>query len=319
MPKQELDGQGLFDLSLSIVGLVIGDGDKEISELAEIFDVSERAIRRAVKAISESEDLTNCETHFYLNYEEFEDGWVSFSQGRSNLSGPPQLSKRQLSAIAIGLDYLASLPQFAANPDLAALRALFRSNATSPVQLQPSRLLEQLDIIQQAIGLGRSVECEYQNQLGERTSRRVDPLRLDFVGRRHYLRGYCHLTEEVRTFRLDRITRLEVGSEPISKNAQTASIPEEVFGSGAQEQIVKLAADPEAAEIFWNFPAIADPKLIDGELVGEIRIGNLESLPRHVVRYGGQVRVLEPKQARDLVQEFATNVLLSRGGQDELD
>jgi proteasome accessory factor C len=309
MPKQELDGQALFDLALSVVGLVLNEGDRKISELAEIFEVSERAILRSVKAISESEDLTRCETHFYLNYDELEDGWVSFSQGRSSLAGPPQLSKRQLTSIAIGLDYLASLPQFAGNQDLATLRKSFATSSTAPVQLPANRLLEQIELIQSAISDSMALECEYQNQLGERSERRVDPLRLDFVGKRHYLRGYCHLTHEVRSFRLDRITKLELGETQISAAAKAAVVPEEVFGQAAQEQSVKISADPEAAEIFWNFPAANEPKLQDGKLVGEIRIGNLESLPRHIIRYGGMVEVLAPETARDLVREAAQKLL----------
>lgn len=305
MPKQELDGQALFDLALSIVGLVLGDGDKEVKELSEIFEVSERAILRAVKAISDSEDLTQCETHFYLNYEELEDGWVSFSQGRSNLAGPPQLSRRQLSAIAIGLDYLASLPQFAANPDLKTLRQLFGSESAEAVRLPQNRLVSQIELIQSALQDQTAVDLEYQNQLGERSERRVDPLRLDFVGRRHYLRGYCHLTEEIRSFRLDRITKLVRTQASITKTAKAAEVPEEVFGEAAQEHVVKIAAEIEAAEIFWNFPALAEPKLEGARLVGEIRIGNLESLPRHIVRYGGLVEVIEPHSAREKVRNFA--------------
>ena len=44
MPKQELDGVELFNLSLSIVGTVLRDGDKRVSDLAELFEVSEAAI-----------------------------------------------------------------------------------------------------------------------------------------------------------------------------------------------------------------------------------------------------------------------------------
>lgn len=309
MPKQELDGQALFDLALSIVGLVLSEGDQKISELADVFSVSERAILRAVKAISESEDLTNCETHFYLNYDELEEGWVSLSQGRSNLAGPPRLSKRQLTSIAIGLDYLASLPQFAGNQDLETLRESFATSAAGPVQLPASRLLQQIELIQNAMSESMALECEYQNQLGERSERRVDPLRLDFVGKRHYLRGYCHLSHEVRSFRLDRITKLELGQTQISAAARAASVPEEVFGLAAQEQSVKIAADLEAGEIFWNFPAANEPNLQDGKLVGEIRIGNLESLPRHILRYGGMVEVLAPESARVLVHDAARRIL----------
>jgi len=128
MPKQEIDAAELFDLSLSIVGLVLAEGDQQVSELAERFNVTEKVVLKAVRTITDSEDLTKCVTHFHLNFEELEDGWVSFTQGSTNLDGPPALSKRQLSSIAIGLDYLASIPQFSSNQALHQLRQALNQN-----------------------------------------------------------------------------------------------------------------------------------------------------------------------------------------------
>ena len=89
MPKQELDGVELFNLSLSIVGTVLRDGDQRVSDLAELFEVSEAAIEKAVMAVANSEDVKNCETHFYVHVEELAEGYVSLSQGMSSLSEPP--------------------------------------------------------------------------------------------------------------------------------------------------------------------------------------------------------------------------------------
>ena len=38
MPRQEIDGLSLFDLTLSIVGLILGRGSMRVSELADTFD-----------------------------------------------------------------------------------------------------------------------------------------------------------------------------------------------------------------------------------------------------------------------------------------
>ena len=47
MPKQEIDGSELFDISLSIVGVILNEGDQTLKELAERFDVSEKVIKKA--------------------------------------------------------------------------------------------------------------------------------------------------------------------------------------------------------------------------------------------------------------------------------
>ncbi len=318
MPKQEIDAAELFDLSLSIVGLVLADGDQKVSDLANRFDVSEKAILKAVRAITDSEDLTKCVTHFHLNFEELEDGWVSFAKGSTNLDGPPALSKRQLSSIAIGLDYLASLPQFSSNGALHALRQALKNAGPVPVtSIASNRLSEILQQIHEAIDAGKAINCEYRNQKGEQANRRIDPLLIELRGKKHYLRGWCHINKAVRSFRLDRIQNITITDDQISKQAKSATIPEEVFGGSVDEQEIKIAAEPEAAEIFWNFPVSGEPTLESGRWVGKIRVGSLTGLPRHIVRFGGMVEVLEPKSARAMVRDFALQTLNRPEVQDE--
>ncbi len=318
MPKQEIDAAELFDLSLSIVGLVLADGDQKVSDLALRFDVSEKVILKAVRAITDSEDLTKCVTHFHLNFEELEDGWVSFAKGSTNLDGPPALSKRQLSSIAIGLDYLASLPQFSSNGALHSLRQALKNAGPVPVtSIASNRLSEILQQIHEAIDAGKAINCEYRNQKGEQANRRIDPLLIELRGKKHYLRGWCHINQAVRSFRLDRIQNIIITDEDISQQGRSAPIPEDVFGGSVDEQEIKIAAEPEAAEIFWNFPVSGEPTLESGRWVGKIRVGSLTGLPRHIVRFGGMVEVLEPKSARAMVRDFALQTLNRPEVQDE--
>ena len=310
MPKQELDGEELFNLALSIVGLVLRDGPHNTSELAEHFGYSEKTIKKAVLTIANSEDVGNFKTHFYLDDELLEEGEVDFSVAESNLTEPPVLSKRQATSLAAGLDYLASLPQFDQNKALAELREVIGGATSSVVsRASGSRELALLGQLQDALAAEVAVECEYVNQLGERAVRLIDPLRIDFIADKHYLRGFCHKNQEVRSFRLDRILKLELTDQPISDLARDAEIPEEVFGDGGSEISVKIAADPEAAEIFWNFPSYSNLTTKDGEIVGEILVGSLRALGRHITRYGGLVRVLEPAEAKAAVKAFAQAAL----------
>lgn len=311
MPKQELDGEELFNLALSIVGLVLREGPYKTSELSDHFGFSEKTIKKAVLTIANSEDIGNFKTHFYLNDDLLEEGEVDFWVADSNLTEPPVLSKRQATSLAAGLDYLASLPQFSENSALQDLRKLI-GGATSSVMSRVSgtREITYLSQLQQAMAEQVSVRSEYVNQLGERAERLIDPLRIDFVLDKHYLRGFCHKNQGVRSFRLDRILQLELTNQKISAESLAMDIPEEVFGHGDSEISVKIAADAEAAEIFWNFPSYSNLTSKNGEIVGEILVGSLKALGRHITRYGGMVRVLEPEQARLAVRAFAQAALL---------
>jgi proteasome accessory factor C len=127
------------------------------------------------------------------------------------------------------------------------------------------------------------------------------------VGRRHYLRGWCHTNQAVRSFRLDRITKIENTGKPVSEASQLADVPLEVFGQIENETTVEIFATQEASEIFWNFPAIDIHRDAEGNVTGKIQVGSLKALGRHVARYAGQARVLSPSSAVEAVRQFAIN------------
>ncbi len=313
MPKQELDGEELFNLALSIVGLVLRDGPHRVKELAEHFGYSEKTIKKAVLTVANSEDVGNFKTHFYLDDDLLESGEVDFSVADARLTEPPVLSKRQVTALASGLDYLASLSQFNENQALAQLREVVGGATTTIVSKNSNeREGELIRRLQKALVDAVSIECEYVNQLGERAVRRIDPLRIEFVSDKHYLRGFCHKNQAVRSFRIDRMMSVEITQQPISEAAKSAEIPEDVFGSSAREIIVKIAAEPEAGEIFWNFPSHSPLIKSDGLLTGEIMVGSLKVLGRHIAKYGGLVRVLEPIEAIVAVREFAQSAISTK-------
>ncbi len=308
MPKQEIDGDGLFNLALAIVGLVLKSGGIKTSELAEHFHVSEKVIQKAVFAITNSEDLTSPQSHFYLNYDAFEEGIVDFSVGGANLEQTPALSRYQQTSLAIGLEYLASLEEFKGNKALSELRAALSGEVVNRVVARPSVDVDELEILRQAILEQKQVQFDYINQLGKKSQRRVDPLRIDLVGNKHYLRGYCLDSEALRTFRIERTSNLIATETTISDLAKNEVIPDEVYGTGEGE-LVELIAENQAGEIFWNFPVAGPVTKKDGKIHGFIKVGNIAAIARHVVRYGGAVEVVAPDSARRAVREFAAKSL----------
>jgi proteasome accessory factor C len=308
MPKVEFDSDDIFNLALSLVGLVLKDGPMTLEELETYFKMPRKTLIRAAKAIGNSEDLYRYESHFYLDDDLLEEeGIIDFSVGLAVLDSPPPLSRSQATALATGLDYLASLPQFAGNADLADLRKLFsQSDLPQPIVLEPNPLTETLELIRSSIVNCTRVEMTYKNQTGESSERAVDPLRIDFVGKRYYLRGYCLKSQELRSFRIDRISQISATKIPLSQEGAAAQIPDAIYGENPGNYTVEIKVEPHAYEIFWNFPTQGAPKqLPDGSFVGSIRMGNPGALARHVVRYGGAVRVLAPEQARQAVSNFA--------------
>ena len=71
---------------------------------------------------------------------------------------------------------------------------------------------ETLPVIEQAITEGRTLRMTYWTAgREERTTRTVEPYRIEWRGDVPYLVGYCHARMDERVFRVDRIERLKVG------------------------------------------------------------------------------------------------------------
>jgi predicted DNA-binding transcriptional regulator YafY len=142
----------------------------------------------------------------------------------------------------------------------------------------------------------------------EKTKRKVDPYYLFFEEDFWYVRGYCHLRDEVRTFALDRIISLKVLEEHyIPRNIA----PEEEL-SGAFGTVV----DGEPAEIVLRFDPECKPyiqrkkwhesqrerELKDGRLELRFRVNGLEGITPWIFRWLPYVEVVSPKKLRENVQ-----------------
>jgi DNA polymerase III epsilon subunit family exonuclease len=63
-------------------------------------------------------------------------------------------------------------------------------------------------LITEAFQSGKSVEIVYQKSSGEETKRRITPLTVGYNRNVVMIEAFCHLRQEKRTFRLDRIVRV---------------------------------------------------------------------------------------------------------------
>ena len=64
--------------------------------------------------------------------------------------------------------------------------------------------------LQEAIPAGKPLQLRYQSTKASATVRVVQPLEIYYERVHGYIRAFCHLRQEERHFRLDRITELTV-------------------------------------------------------------------------------------------------------------
>jgi proteasome accessory factor C len=299
---------------LSLVPYLMDQGSVSVAEAASHFGVPEKQIRQAVELIAVSG--IPGETTQYQHGDLFDIAWDDFEQNdvivltnMVAIDDSPRFSAREAAALIAGLQYLSSLPENADRQAIASLQGKLSrgaSGAPSQVAVENSETNELLSLVRRAVEEGVQLEFDYSGVRETSERRRVDPLRVESVDADWYLRGYDHLREAVRTFRLYRISRAAVSEAPITTIASDVTLPEALFEGSPDDVVVTVEIDEAAS------PLLADYAPDDVEPAGEgrcrlrLRVNRFESLARLVAGLPGRAVVIEPAAARAAVADWAS-------------
>jgi proteasome accessory factor C len=316
----KLNDADRFNLMLALTGLLVDGEEYTVEELVEHFKVSKKEIVKAVKMISYTDLMkSNQDGSYEVDYDDLREGFVSIRYTFSKaIDEVPRLSSRQASALAAGLVYLSSLPGLVDNAEIEELQRILASDDS--VEKKKTVLIEtgtrdsDLVAIREAMASGVSITCDYLNLRGETTlSRALEPLRIDSQGEVIYLRAWCPVNNDVRSFRLDRMRNAKPTDTPISQAALNAELVDEIYTSSETDTVVTLEVDPEAYSLIYDFKPVEEPESVNKTVKRfKIHVGDVRNLGRVIARFGGAARVISPEIARQSVRDFALNALGER-------
>jgi len=299
---------------LALVPWLIDRSEVSVAEAAAHFGVPAEQIREAVLLISVSG--VPGETAQYQHGDLFDIAWDRFEEHDEivlthlvALDESPRFSGREAAALIAGLQYLSALPE---NSDRGAIDSLMAklargsSAAPSAVAVESGGSTDALALIRTAVSARVQVEFDYLNSRGERERRLVDPLRIESVDTDWYLRGWCHLREAVRTFRLDRIVGLRVTDHPISRGEADVPLPETLFEGSADDLPVTILIATAALPLIADYLSDGAPRTVVGERTQTtLRVSHYHALKRLVAGMPGVLSVVGPPAARHAVSEWA--------------
>jgi proteasome accessory factor C len=318
MPKlNSFNGEDRYNFMLALVAFLQNRGPVKLEEAAFHFDLEPKYIRKVVTSINEARATVQGfeEWFFLIDIDALEEDGVLSLIDNSVIEDVPRLSNRQASAIAAGLNYLATIPGFKEDPDLIELQNLLASGTSRGInpliESRPGSAEAGAETIRKAILSRKQISCEYINQKGERTLRTIEPLRLDTRAEGWYLRGYCPIHYEVRNFKLDRMRSIVITSESLSAEAQKIEVIEdEMYVSESTDTQVLIEVEPEGYRLITESKSVSEPISVDAGLIrAEIKVGHLPNIGKLVARFGGAARVIAPEEARVIVKNYALAAL----------
>lgn len=177
-----------------------------------------------------------------------------------------------------------------------------------------------LAVCSQAVSQRRTLEIVYAaaSRGGEETVRQVDPYAIVPYITSWHLIGYCHLREDVRTFKVDRIREVEESGTRFSP--RDGFELEEYLSSGwglmrgiegpveDVELVFSSTAGRWVAEEVWHSSQTME-WLDDGRLRFRVAIQITPEFQRWVFRYGSEAQVVAPAHLHDWVTAEARALL----------
>ena len=310
-----LQAQDKLTFLLALVPYLLERDRVGVAEAAAHFRVKPEQIREAVRLIAVSGVPGETRTYQYedlfdIAWDDFEENDQIVITNHVAIDDSPRFSAREAAALIAGLQYLSALPENADRAAVASLMSKLSRGASalpSSLAVEASESDATLALIRESVSKGVQLEFDYLSSTGESERRRVDALLVESVDADWYLRGWCHLREAIRTFRLDRISNPAVTTEPISHRATDVTLPETLFEGSADDLVVTIDIAASAESLLADYiPEGAQRELIGDRVRTSVRVSHYHGLKRLIASMPGVATVVEPAAARQVVAEWAS-------------
>jgi proteasome accessory factor C len=320
MPKfvNSLAADDRYNLMLGLIGYLLTNRNCEVSELESVFKVSNKQIKDTLHLINNGgyfpPDGMDSYPFWVDPIQLDEEDYVEFTTTMET-PGAPRISQAQAAALAVGLIHLQSLPTYANDPDIKQLQEIFSKLegqvATPVIDIKPGTFDAARNLILEAVNSRRRVRMSYINRAGEQSTREIEPVKLIESDGNLSVRSWCLKSEDERSFRIDRMSKLEIMPGAISDEAtemfdRIDELSDLAYNPGEFDHDVVVEVTPEAYSLVSQFHVLHEPtKLSDGVLRVTIKVGRLEHLGKLIARFGGAAKVIEPEIARNIVRDYA--------------
>lgn len=159
-------------------------------------------------------------------------------------------------------------------------------------------------VLEDAVADDRQVRLEYYVPTrDETTDRVVDPIAVTRGEGHDYLDAWCHLVDDRRLFRLDRITGLQILDSPrVNHDIAPRDLAAGLFEAAPDDLRARVLLSPRMRWFAEYYPVLGTTEAADGGLEVTLAVSDERWLLRLAMRFGPGLRILEPA---DLVKRVA--------------
>ena len=288
--------------TMDLVPYILENPGISTVDLAAKFSVTQKQIEKDLQLIF------LCGLPGYTPYElidlTFEDGIVSIIEPQV-LTKPRNFSSNEMVVIKLGLEILREINVNEPNKldkISTLLQKVHRQTDQDSVLLAKEiSSSPYYSVISTAISQRKQLSIEYQSVSKDQLSTRlIVPYNISMLNGNLYLSAYDMDRQSDRVFKLDLISKCEIGERTELDLVKSTSI----------DQIVELMVDVKLTNfIERNTSIIVDQRLTADGIKVTLKVNNLEWISRAVISYAPNITVISPIALSEMIEQRAKNLL----------
>ena len=288
--------------TMDLVPYILENPGISTVDLAAKFSVTQKQIEKDLQLIF------LCGLPGYTPYElidlTFEDGIVSIIEPQV-LTKPRNFSSNEMVVIKLGLEILREINVNEPNKldkISTLLQKIHRQTDQDSVLLAKEiSSSPYYSVIDTAISQRNQLSIEYQSVSKDQLSTRlIVPYNISMLNGNLYLSAYDMDRQSDRVFKLDLISKCEIGERTEL----------DLVKSTATDQIVELMVDVNLTNfIERNTSIIVDQRLTADGIKVTLKVNNLEWISRAVISYAPNINVISPIALSEMIEQRAKNLL----------
>lgn len=187
-------------------------------------------------------------------------------------------------------------------------------NVASPFSSPPPILLQNdfVATLSSAAQQRQRVFLRYQSWGGDDSEREFDPYGIVFNEGFWYTCGYCHLRQDLRTFRLDRITALDARTQsferPADFDALAYVLSSITMMPGADQVEVLMETTMEHAQEVIS-PILGTLEVVEKGVLFRRSASQLGWVAHILLSLDFPVHIIQPDELRDMLRQIAAKAL----------
>ncbi|MFL0196025.1 helix-turn-helix transcriptional regulator [Clostridium sp. WILCCON 0269] len=277
-----------------IVYILLEKKSVTAGKLAEHFEVSVRTIYRDIDAL--------CQAGIPIYASQGKGGGISLLN--NFVLDKSLLSEKEQDKILLALQSLSAVQYPELDDVLSKLSSLFKKGNISWIEVDFSNWgsdknqKKVFSLLKDAIIEHLVITFSYFNISGEKSHRKVEPLKLLFKDKAWYLQGYCRQKITYRTFKISRMSDIHITEESCMHQSSQELITKSPDEACEQVKLTLKISSEGAYRVYDDFEEENIIRNKDDSYTVIISLPGGEWIYNYLFSFGTMLEVIEPQSIR---------------------